>query len=499
MPCASTGRTDDMNNVVILLDSLENWAPYCQTSSIMTSSEYLESKTLGKEALLVINLSSEYGNNSEGYYCSLLAQARGHKVLPSVDTLNKLDNGVSIRMSDALQKSCYQWIRKNKIPEGTWNFNIYFGKCREKGLERIARFLFDNYPVPILNIEMNTRPRNQIEAVRSVPLSTLANGEQDCFANALDEFNKKIWRVPRLSRHMRYSLAILHDPQEKLPPSNKKALGRFLDVAKKMGINAELITEEDSPRLMEFDALFIRTTTTPHHYTYRLAQMAHQNGMVVIDDPVSIVRCTNKVYLYELLARARVPVPASQLIFRSNPGSFEDIAGQLGTPFIVKIPDGSFSLGVHKVSCEDDFTAAAEALFANSAIILAQEFIPTEFDWRIGVLGGETLFACKYHMAKGHWQIYNHACKGKDQTGLVTTLPLYQVPRKVVRTALKATSLIGKGLYGVDLKEVNGKVVVIEVNDNPNIDYKIEDAILGDELYYRVLNYFMRSLELQSR
>jgi glutathione synthase/RimK-type ligase-like ATP-grasp enzyme len=27
-----------------------------------------------------------------------------------------------------------------------------------------------------------------------------------------------------------------------------------------------------------------------------------------------------------------------------------------------------------------------------------------------------------------------------------------------------------KGLYGVDLKQVNGKIYVVEVNDNPSTD-----------------------------
>lgn len=67
---------------------------------------------------------------------------------------------------------------------------------------------------------------------------------------------------------------------------------------------------------------------------------------------------------------------------------------------------------------------------------------------------------------------------------------MYQVPPNVIRTALKAASLIGKGLYGVDLKDINGKAVVIEVNDNPSIDHGIEDAILGNELYYRIINHF---------
>jgi len=489
-----------MDNVLVLLDSLSDWKPYYETNSILTVSDYLKHKPSGKGSKIVINLSSDYNYNSEGYYSSLLAQARGHKAIPSVDIINKIQSGTGIRMGAALHKLCYHWIQKNNLPEGEiWYLNIYFGTCREKGLERIARFIFDNYPAPLLRIGFNTRQRNQIETIQTVPLKTLSEEEQDFFAAALDNFNKKIWRAPRSPRNCRYNLAILYDPEEKFPPSNKKALNKFLDIAKKMDIHAELITEEDSVRLMEFDALFIRSTTSLNHITFHLSQKAKQNDMIVIDDPLSIIRCTNKVYLNELLEREKIPVPASRLIFKSNENHFEEIATQLGTPFIVKIPDGSFSHGMHKVSSEADFERALGVLFEKSSIILAQEYIPTDFDWRIGVLNGEALYACKYYMAKGHWQIYNHNVKGDDQSGLVDTLPLYQVPQSVIRTALKASSLIGKGLYGVDLKVINNKAMVIEVNDNPSIDHGIEDAILGDELYYRILNYFIRSLELKSR
>jgi len=52
-------------------------------------------------------------------------------------------------------------------------------------------------------------------------------------------------------------------------------------------------------------------------------------------------------------------------------------------------------------------------------------------------------------------------------------------------------------LYGVDLKEVNGKGYVIEVNDNPNIDSGVEDKFLGRELYSLIMQEFKRRLELQ--
>lgn len=183
------------------------------------------------------------------------------------------------------------------------------------------------------------------------------------------------------------------------------------------------------------------------------------------------------------------------LIFRSNNNSFDEISNKLGIPFILKIPDGSFSHGIKKISNKEDMEAAFSMLFEKSAILLAQEYIPTEFDWRIGVLNGEPLFACKYYMAKGHWQIYLHNDNGKSKEGLADTIPIYKVPPQVLKTALKATSLIGKGLYGVDIKFINNKAVVIEVNDNPSIDHGLEDAILGDELYYRIINYFNQLID----
>jgi glutathione synthase/RimK-type ligase-like ATP-grasp enzyme len=61
----------------------------------------------------------------------------------------------------------------------------------------------------------------------------------------------------------------------------------------------------------------------------------------------------------------------------------------------------------------------------------------------------------------------------------------------VVEVALKATKLIGNGLYGVDVKEVDGKAYVIEVNDNPNIDAGVEDCLLGEEIYTKIISHLL--------
>jgi glutathione synthase/RimK-type ligase-like ATP-grasp enzyme len=127
--------------------------------------------------------------------------------------------------------------------------------------------------------------------------------------------------------------------------------------------------------------------------------------------------------------------------------------------------------------------------------VLAQEFMFTEFDWRIGILNREPLYACKYYMSRGHWQIYNHGAKGTAKSGGFETLPVRSAPADVLKLALKATAPIGDGLYGVDLKQADDRLVVIEVNDNPSIDAGVEDAYLGDDLYRRIMDEFLRRME----
>ena len=98
-------------------------------------------------------------------------------------------------------------------------------------------------------------------------------------------------------------------------------------------------------------------------------------------------------------------------------------------------------------------------------------------------------------MARTHWQIIRPDRVGPGRYGKSETLPIDSAPRRAVQTALKAANLIGDGLYGVDVKESGGKFYVIEINDNPNIDSKYEDAVLKDELYRRIMQVFLERIE----
>ena len=68
-------------------------------------------------------------------------------------------------------------------------------------------------------------------------------------------------------------------------------------------------------------------------------------------------------------------------------------------------------------------------------------------------------------------------------------------PPRVIDAALRAARAIGPGLYGVDIKETDGAIVVIEVNDNPNLEHGVEDLIGKDEIWTRILNWFIKRID----
>jgi glutathione synthase/RimK-type ligase-like ATP-grasp enzyme len=227
-----------------------------------------------------------------------------------------------------------------------------------------------------------------------------------------------------------------------------------------------------------------------------MARKAAAEGLVVIDDPESILMCTNKVYLAELLNNQQVPAPKTLIISSENANTVLD---ELGFPCILKQSDSSFSQGVVKVDNKAEFEKSAGLLFEKSDLLIAQQFIPTPFDWRVGILNGQPLFGCKYYMARKHWQIYERTGDGKTYAGNADTLAVEDIPKEILNNALKAAKLIGNGLYGVDVKEIDGRAFVIEVNDNPSIDSGCEDAILKENLYKTIMDEFLRRVEEKKR
>ncbi len=468
---------------------------------VMTVADYLDkTEGLTTRNARIVNLARDFDYLSTGYYCSLLAEARLDRVIPSVSTILELDRKTiyegALGALGELAVYLRRCLKDDRTPRAaSFTVPVYFGLTDEPLFGELAARVFARFRAPLLDVEIRLEDGTwTIGAIELLSLRDIPPERDRLFLRGLEAYTRKRWVRARSRPHPRYDLAILHDPDDKLPPSDGRTLQKFIRIGAEMGIDVELITRRDYAKLAQFDALFIRETTSIPHHTFRFAKKAEKEGMPVIDDPRSILRCTNKVYLAELLRANDVPTPKTVILGRNR---VADVVRQLDFPMVLKIPDGSFSRGVKKAQTIDELAVILKAMFKESQMVLAQEYMYTEFDWRVGILNRQPIFVCQYFMSKKHWQIVKHGSGGGFSEGASRTMTVDEAPEAVVQTALRAANLVGDGLYGVDLKQNDRGIFVIEINDNPNIDMGVEDAVLKDELYRLVLRDFQRRIDLR--
>jgi glutathione synthase/RimK-type ligase-like ATP-grasp enzyme len=478
--------------VLIVVEKPELWPWEVPQATLVSARDYLtDPEFVEMKRAKVFNLCRSYGYQSIGYYVSLLAEARGHKPMPSVTTVQDLKQSSLIRI---VSEDLEDLVQKGLAPIRSNNFelSIYFGRNMTERYDRLCQALFNHFPAPLLRAGFVREDEWRLSSLRPVALNDIPDAHREFVIQQAKSFFER----PRLSSartKYRYELAILAGSEDvSARPSDDRAVKRFVRAGEKVGMDVTIIDREDYGRIAEFDALFIRETTAVNHHTYRFARRAEAEGMVVIDDPRSIVRCTNKVYQAELFDKHEIPCPKTIVVHRENA---RQVGASLGFPCVLKQPDSSFSAGVMKAGNEAELADLLQSFMQKSELVVAQEFVRSTFDWRVGVLDGKPLFVCRYHMARGHWQIQKVEKSKRPNYGKVDTVDVDAAPPQVVDLAVRAANLIGDGLYGIDIKEADGRFLIIEINDNPSIDAGNEDGILKDELYLRIMRCFHERLE----
>uniref|UniRef100_A0A7J2TFR1 RimK family alpha-L-glutamate ligase n=1 Tax=Archaeoglobus fulgidus TaxID=2234 RepID=A0A7J2TFR1_ARCFL len=264
-----------------------------------------------------------------------------------------------------------------------------------------------------------------------------------------------------------------------------EALKIFEATAKSLGHEFEVTGKDILDRMDEFDSIFIRATTDPLFTSYVVSRIAEERGKKVIDDSESIRICSDKIALYYRLKKNGVPIPRT-FPFYGDFAELERITEKIGFPIVVKAPNSRFSLYVEKANDFQELLAITKRFLKRSKAVILQEFIPSNFDWRIGVLRGEVIYACKYLFPKGGWRIRD-VINNRVAWGKVRAVSRESLPEKLKKVALKAAKSVGNGLYGVDIKQFGEEFLVIEVNDNPTIMHGMEDAKDRD-IYERIIS-----------
>src|SRR5690606_30543191 len=334
--CQSAGHRASNQRAMtalIIVDDPEQWPLTIRSAEVVSADACLrDARFSERRRLRVFNLCDSYRYQTVGYYVSLLATARGQRAMPSVTTIQDMKSRSLFRPAEDLDELIQRSL--HDIVSNRFELSIYFGRNLADRHARLSRALFNLFPVPLMRASFVRGTRWRLASLAPIPVGDLPEAHRAFLHHVVEEHFRGRGPAGRPGRIQQYEhdLAILVNDQERSPPSNREALRRIERAARMNGFAVELLTRDDYGRLAEFDALFIRETTSVNHHTYRFASRARAEGLVVIDDPESIIRCGNKVYLFELAKRLNLPVPPTLVVDSAKP---DEIIAELGLPCVL--------------------------------------------------------------------------------------------------------------------------------------------------------------------
>jgi glutathione synthase/RimK-type ligase-like ATP-grasp enzyme len=268
--------------------------------------------------------------------------------------------------------------------------------------------------------------------------------------------------------------------------SERSALLKFKSTAESMGHSFEFIYKDDISKISDYDALFIRATTDPSSCAYIVSRLAEQSGLKVIDDPHSIRTCSNKVILHDIFQKINTPSPGSILFYGDySPENIAGIFKSLGYPVIIKTPYTRFSSHVEKARNVAEFIEISKHLLRKAKVLVVQEYVQSDFDWRVGILRNEVIYLCKYCIPEGGWKVKSNI-NGKNVWGDTIAVSRDSISPELKEISITLSKYVGNGLYGLDVKETKDGFKVIEINDNPSLYEGFEDVIDKD-IYEKII------------
>ena len=262
--------------------------------------------------------------------------------------------------------------------------------------------------------------------------------------------------------------------------SSKKKLVRYLNANSKNKYKAFLYSFTDlyfdikpgkvkikvkSTDLSKFDLVFVRRAGKYVRFMGAISKYLDYKKVKFIDPAFrEIGMSMDKASSTLRLAIKRVPVPHTIFCFKENIiFNKKKIIQTLGLPIIAKAILSQRNQNIYILKTEDDFAILVKK--SNKEFIF-QKFIDIEKEYRFLIMGEKVMvleqkFKRNYQNIKVEYQ---------DLTGPSVFLELDCATQNANKIALKAVSVLGLDIAGVDLAIEKGKNYIIEVNKGPGIE-----------------------------
>ncbi|MCU0691546.1 MAG: RimK-like ATPgrasp N-terminal domain-containing protein, partial [Polyangiaceae bacterium] len=218
--------------ILIVVDNPALWPLNVPNVQLISARAYLTDPAYSElRATKVFNLCRSYRYQTNGYYVSLLAEARGHKPTPDVATAQDIKSQSIIRLvSDELDELIQGSLAP--IQSDSFVLSVYFGRNLARRYDRLSLHLFNMLPVPLLraHFHRSSNAKWMLQHIRPIAASEIPESHRAfVIESAVRHFTRPA--RPKKRHGGRHDLAILVNPEEAPPPSNKKAIQKFVKAA----------------------------------------------------------------------------------------------------------------------------------------------------------------------------------------------------------------------------------------------------------------------------
>ena len=240
--------------------------------------------------------------------------------------------------------------------------------------------------------------------------------------------------------------------------------------------------------LTDFDAVIPRIGASVTFYGTAVLRQFEMMGVVPLNESVAIARSRDKLRSLQLLSRRGIGLPVTG--FAHSPDDVQDLIKMLGgAPLVIKLLEGTQGIGVVLTETDQAAESVIEAFMGLKANILAQEYIREAggADIRCFVIGDKVVAAMKRQAKPGEFRSNLH--RGGSAS-------LVRITPEERSTAVRAASILGLNVAGVDILRSNHGPVVMEVNSSPGLE-GIETAT-GKDIAGLMIQFIERNAGLRT-
>lgn len=210
------------------------------------------------------------------------------------------------------------------------------------------------------------------------------------------------------------------------------------------------------------DAVIPRIGASITFYGTAVLRQFEVIGAYPVNESVAITRSRDKLRAHQLLARRGIGMPVTG--FAHSPDDTSDLMNCVGgAPMVIKLLEGTQGVGVVLAETDKAAGSVIEAFRGLNAHFLVQEFIKEAggADIRCFVVGEKVVAAMKRQGKEGEFRSNLH------RGGSAEAIRITPEERS---TAVRAASIMGLNVAGVDILRSNHGPVVMEVNSSPGLE-----------------------------